>query len=559
VTVEAFRLWNFMGFEGSDWVTLHPISLLFGRNATGKSAILRALLLLRQSLVSPTNEDALTLSCEDGIDFGSFDHLLHRKKNSIKERALATMAFGFRCRISPNLLESFQSRERRLLAQAEGVHPISEAESWATLRLDFGLGANTKHIILRSVEIRIPWRDPENPAGDETLVFFAKRSQHKWSFESNAITAKWFIENVKSLRYEAMHTNQAAFLPTLPEMAVVVDKEREQEPDCERTEAQVLGLKAAPPELRPETVSRLRQYGLEIPETAQKSITTTPEHNVHASSVAGELQYRENDYEIVGNLLDAFNSAISKWLKGLHYLGPVRSSPQRFYYVPRATQESSSGHSRNIVHNFLCHWGSRAWDEKLKQINTLLNTLDEGLRLLVYPLDKARKPYESLFEVILQKSDEPEVNVCDTGFGWSQITPIVLACVVAEEGSTILIEEPESHLHPAAQAKLGDLFILLSKQNKSFFIETHSENLLLRFRRRIAQTSGQVSEAANFPLTNNDFGSYFVDRQNGVSSIERLVFDEWGDYTYRPPRFGDFFGQDFDELIKMKKARLEQG
>lgn len=50
MTVTAFRIQNFMGFEDSGWVELRPITLLFGRNSSGKSALIRALLLLRQSL-----------------------------------------------------------------------------------------------------------------------------------------------------------------------------------------------------------------------------------------------------------------------------------------------------------------------------------------------------------------------------------------------------------------------------------------------------------------------------------------------------------------------------
>ncbi len=56
MTVEAFRIQNFMGFEDSGWIELRPITLLFGRNSSGKSAILRALLLLRQSLSSQTED-----------------------------------------------------------------------------------------------------------------------------------------------------------------------------------------------------------------------------------------------------------------------------------------------------------------------------------------------------------------------------------------------------------------------------------------------------------------------------------------------------------------------
>ena len=59
MTVTAFRVQNFMGFEDSGWVELRLITLLFGRNSSGKSALIRSLLLLRQSLDSSPDSGAL--------------------------------------------------------------------------------------------------------------------------------------------------------------------------------------------------------------------------------------------------------------------------------------------------------------------------------------------------------------------------------------------------------------------------------------------------------------------------------------------------------------------
>ena len=73
MSVEAFRMQNFMGFKDSGWVEFRPITLLFGRNSSGKSAILRALLLLRQSLSS---------ELENGPDYSHYwrDHTTGQKK-----------------------------------------------------------------------------------------------------------------------------------------------------------------------------------------------------------------------------------------------------------------------------------------------------------------------------------------------------------------------------------------------------------------------------------------------------------------------------------------------
>lgn len=76
MTVTAFRVQNFMEFEDSGWIELKPITLLFGRNSSGKSALIRALLLLRQSLESEQGGDALLFVKDEGYDFGDYSKIV---------------------------------------------------------------------------------------------------------------------------------------------------------------------------------------------------------------------------------------------------------------------------------------------------------------------------------------------------------------------------------------------------------------------------------------------------------------------------------------------------
>ena len=91
MTVEAFRIQNFMGFEDSGWIELWPITLLFGRNSVGKSAILRALLLLKQSLDYPPEVGPLWFVKDDGYDFGDYIEL-------VRDHEPKPISFWFRCR-----------------------------------------------------------------------------------------------------------------------------------------------------------------------------------------------------------------------------------------------------------------------------------------------------------------------------------------------------------------------------------------------------------------------------------------------------------------------------
>lgn len=76
MTVKAIRLENFMAFADTGWIELRPITLLFGRNSSGKSTIIRALRLLRQSLNTPSGRP-LRFVDNNGVDVGSYQQIVH--------------------------------------------------------------------------------------------------------------------------------------------------------------------------------------------------------------------------------------------------------------------------------------------------------------------------------------------------------------------------------------------------------------------------------------------------------------------------------------------------
>ncbi len=135
MTVTAFRLQNFMGFEDTRWIELRPITLIFGRNSSGKSALLRALLLLRQSLNSPDGEHPLVFSAEDGFDFGDYQTMV--RDNDVKDIDKRQMSFWFECTFGDTAEERREIRNRikrlhTILSLFTAVH--SPAETKCDLR-----------------------------------------------------------------------------------------------------------------------------------------------------------------------------------------------------------------------------------------------------------------------------------------------------------------------------------------------------------------------------------------------------------------------------------------
>ena len=159
------------------------------------------------------------------------------------------------------------------------------------------------------------------------------------------------------------------------------------------------------------------------------------------------------------------------------------------------------------------------------------------------PIAENRKEYEVR---VRRSASAAEVAITDVGFGVSQILPVLVLCYYAPEGSTILLEQPEIHLHPSVQAGLADVFIDAIKTRRvQILLESHSEHLLRRLQRRIAEAKLQSDQAA----------LYFVSIEDGASRLEQLNLDLFGNITNWPERF---FGDEMGELMAMTEAAMRR-
>ena len=105
------------------------------------------------------------------------------------------------------------------------------------------------------------------------------------------------------------------------------------------------------------------------------------------------------------------------------------------------------------------------------------------------------------------------VSLADVGYGISQVLPIVITSVLSKN-TIITIEQPELHLHPKLQANLADLFIKsASTRNNNFILETHSEHIILRLKRRQKEAPKNIGKSE--PLEKTTFGDSLPPRRGG--------------------------------------------
>ncbi|WP_345707214.1 AAA family ATPase [Kitasatospora paranensis] len=150
-----------------------------------------------------------------------------------------------------------------------------------------------------------------------------------------------------------------------------------------------------------------------------------------------------------------------------------------------------------------------------------------------------------------QRDRDLVVHIDDVGTGVVQFLPIVIQRaadrVESPAGPVIeIVEEPELHLHPSAHAAIADLYVdAVQESQVRFLVETHSENFLLRLRRRVAERK----------LSPDDVKIYFVEQAEGAATLRKIEVDALGNLDYWPR---GVFAEDFEEVRALADAQANR-
>ena len=139
-------------------------------------------------------------------------------------------------------------------------------------------------------------------------------------------------------------------------------------------------------------------------------------------------------------------------------------------------------------------------------------------------------------------------NIANFGFGVSQCLPILVQGAIMHPRTTLMVEQPEAQVHPTAQLDLGSYIARLWKERQvGSIVETHSNNLLLRLRRLIAEGDGYLKPG--------DVSIAFFDLDEGKAVVKNLDIDQDGLVEDGLPM--EFFGADIREGLKLSAAKYK--
>jgi predicted ATPase len=248
-----------------------------------------------------------------------------------------------------------------------------------------------------------------------------------------------------------------------------------------------------------------------------------------------------------GSITAGLDYARRWFAENLLHIGPLRAAPQPLYELPLAASATSVGRNGEFTAAVLSAHAKRrvlspdpgGGPTRQKPLSDAVNEWVSAMDLLssVHSKDRGKLGYE--LHLVIEGVSR-DLDLTTVGVGVSQALPIIVLGLLAQPGSLLLFEQPELHLHPDVQASLGDFFLALAGTGRQLIVETHSEYLVNRLRRRAAaDPDSDVPEQTRL---------FFFERQGSSSSVQAARIGPGGLMSGWPRGFLDTASREIEAI-----------
>ena len=258
------------------------------------------------------------------------------------------------------------------------------------------------------------------------------------------------------------------------------------------------------------------------------------------------------DYESPDKPRPELNETLSVFEKALwsiSYLGPLRASPQIAYLQFSQSTGVLDDSGANAAQVFWRYEKDPVWFDGERQ--ELRVALRKAFNLLGMKGAVSVRHSGILYSLKVSIARNTKVPISEVGFGLSQSFPVLLNGLLAKQGSLVIFEQPEIHLHPAWKANLADVFIALAKDDRQLLIETHSTELIDKLRLRIIED----------PSLKSLVNIVFVEQEDVATSgtTDRTIeIDSMGVPSEWPKGFCDQTNDLAQKIISARANRIER-
>ena len=528
--ITSIELENVRIFEGTGWkFSLLPMTVFCGTNSAGKSTILKALLLLQQSQAVRESYGVLEGRLRlvgNQVDLGSYSSFV---SNNETRRNIS---------LSVTIKDKMPTPYYQRLLDLNPKNP----GKGGSISNDYFNGDKREHKFVDYVL-------------KSSFTFGIVRGKRKKSSETSTLKV------IESSEGAVPFTPQALLKKSKHEISVDDEKllcwsvERSEDDDDELSYEILLPTNffksvGAADAIVPKSKTRMYvRLSVSHPGIIPSSIIAKAQDKTKNSSNLGS-ELSEKSQWFVARLPPVIRDAmtdLNNALNEIHYVGPLRSSPQRYYLsysesVPRIdpTGEAlpyilreKAVYNSDVYNIPPCTNGEPIKEPLSKALNSwlyYLRTGEEPTQDVRNSEIEVRTTSDMVVELrIRSTANQKCYSLADSGFGYSQVLPIVVKGLLAEKGSMLLIEQPELHLNPALQVRLANFFIAMVRAKKHILLETHSEHIVNAIRVLTAEDeSGDLATRC---------GIYFIDTDSDRPLIHELSIQADGTVPDLPHHF----------------------
>ncbi len=561
-----FELEHFKAFAGTGPIPLRPITLIYGPNSSGKSSILQALLLLKQTLDESETPETLLLPKGNLVDLGGYREFIHRHE---VERPFSirlvesgpAKVFGRPDRLSPGLMIETNLLGLRITFNYNEGSANTTIGEFAFYMNDAAAPFCTfRRNPLSFKELSDTYNDPflavfDNSPNRVLMGAHAKEDHPAWivwaKAEQKSVQQgklprlRESLDSIKSLldvtekAFQSMEESNSLIRSLIPssettpmntiDLAPTRTLAAHTKQQIQHIEMPIESIARCLMERHQRTLLLTRNF---LPSDNGFVINRNPPANDEQDTLAHtfDFDYR-NDTRSGAKVYSQTTEMFRRFLNDLIYLGPLREFPER-HYVYSGNVGGYVGTTGRFVPDLLFK------DRRLLQhVNEVLAEFGIGYDILI--TGSPAGELNDVFSIrLVDRESQVSSSLRDVGFGISQVLPVIVQSMLSRN-KTVCMEQPEIHLHPRLQAELGTLFAkCIGKpfQNR-FIIETHSHHLMLRIQRLIRKGM----------LKSSDVSVIYVDKGESGSTCLELRLDEEGEFIDRWPN--GFFEEGFEEMF----------
>lgn len=213
---------------------------------------------------------------------------------------------------------------------------------------------------------------------------------------------------------------------------------------------------------------------------------------------------------------------------------PVRSKPRRTYDPARLTRDPEGDYVPMYLAS-LSFQDEARWEKLKDKIETFGRNSGLFNEIFIKPLGKKdSEPFQIQLRKFGGKRKGPKRNLIDMGYGVSQVLPLITELLRQDSPNVFLLQQPEVHLHPSAQAALGTLFCQIAAQKgRQLIVETHSDYLLDRVRMEVRDGTAKLKP--------DDVSILYFERDDLDVKIYSIRLDKEGNVLDAPNSYRKFF------------------